>query len=175
MPSGCSSRSFATLAGILATFHTGIGMQSHHIHTLSCTLLTSFPRGMDAQDPENAEIFNGDAYSMGSNGKYVQRDTGPVFSVPLPASFLQSLPNPQQNVSLPVNSGTGGGCINADGPFGGNDVAHIGPTLVGFYGTTPTQFGPNLFKYNPRCIVSSCHTLPIDYLRDGCSLLVLDT
>lgn len=139
-------------------------MYSHRIRTWSRVLLNLFSRGMDAQDPENAEIFNGDAYSMGSNGKYVQRDTGPVFSVPLPASFLQSLPNPQQNVSLPVNSGTGGGCINADGPFGGNDVAHIGPTLVGFYGTTPTQFGPNLFKYNPRCIVSSCHTLPIDYL-----------
>lgn len=68
--------------------------------------------GSTAMDPVGAEIFNGDPYSMGSNGAYIPNNKPIVFTVPLPDSFLQSLPNPQTNISVPAGTGTGGGCIN---------------------------------------------------------------
>jgi tyrosinase len=106
--------------------------------------------GLDAHDIANSVIFNGDEYSMGSNGAYIPRTDPIVFLVPLPTSFLQSLPNPQSNITVPGGTGTGGGCINVDGPFGKAE-AHLGPTILGAYGTTPTGL-TDLFKYNPRCL-----------------------
>lgn len=111
---------------------------------LSLTVL-----GLDAQQPNASEIFNGDAFSMGSNGAYEPKPEI-TFTVPLPSNFLLSLPNPQTNVTIPAGSGTGGGCISPNGPFG-QQLAHLGPTLLAAYGSTPT--GPDdLFRYNPRCI-----------------------
>ncbi|KAB8349711.1 hypothetical protein FH972_023726 [Carpinus fangiana] len=114
----------------------------------SCVTTVATP-GLDAAKPQDSEVFNGDPYSMGSNGAFEPRGEV-VFTIPLPSSFLSSLPNPQTNVSVPAGSGTGGGCISSEGPFG-RQQAHLGPTILGAYGSIPT--GPNnLFKYNPRCI-----------------------
>ena len=87
---------------------------------------------------------------MGSNGAYIPSTKDIVFTVPLPDAFLKSLPNPQVAITVPAGTGTGGGCISKDGPFG-NAEAHLGPTILGAYGTTPTGL-TGLFKYQPRCI-----------------------
>lgn len=108
--------------------------------------------GMTAPDPTHSEIFNGDPYSMGSNGAPILTNTSVVFNIPLPTSYLLSLPVPQTNVSTPPGSGTGGGCISPSGPFG-TAQAHLGPTLMGAYlNRTPTGT-QDAFRYNPRCIV----------------------
>ena len=118
--------------------------------------------GMTAPDPLNADIFNGDEYSMGSNGDYIPHGDIVATTIPLPDSYLRTFPNVQENITIPGNTGTGGGCISASGPFGGTQ-AHLGPTLLNAYNRTPTGL-QNPYVYNPRCIVRDINpTMTIQY------------
>ena len=107
--------------------------------------------GLDYGHPEKSSMFNGDPYSMGSNGAYIPRSTPIVFKVPLNASILQNIGTGVTNLTIPANTGTGGGCLTS-GPFS-QLQAHMGPNLLDAYGT-PVGLPPaaNPFTYNPRCI-----------------------
>lgn len=88
----------------------------------------------DAENVQDSELFNGDAYSMGSNGEYIagRKDT-----------FLGLM-------GFTFPPGTGGGCVT-DGPFSnqtGGYETHLGPI--------DSPYDNNVEKqgdYNPRCLV----------------------
>lgn len=84
---------------------------------------------VDAAAPQNSSIFNGDAYSMGSNGVYIP-DRSPVY-----------LSN--QNTTAPP--GTGGGCVYS-GPFT-NYTVDMGPIDT----ANETEVA-SAFEYNPHCL-----------------------
>lgn len=84
----------------------------------------------DALAPEESSLFNGDAYSMGSNGVFI------------PGRESTYLVN--QNVTVPP--GTGGGCVY-EGPFS-NYTVHMGPL-----GTANETSVAQPFDYNPRCLL----------------------
>lgn len=84
---------------------------------------------LDAEAPQNSELFNGDEYSMGSNGQYIP-DRTPVYLG-------------LQQVTLPL--GTGGGCVTG-GPFA-NYTVNMGPVAAPNLTALDYQFG-----YNPRCL-----------------------
>jgi tyrosinase len=89
-----------------------------------------------AAAPQNSSIFNGDAYSMGGNGKYIPGHQGLV----LPP------PSPGVNPTIYLKPGLGGGCVQT-GPFA-NMTVNLGP--IGLPNTTA---GPDHgFGYNPRCL-----------------------
>lgn len=114
-------------------------------------MLLIFDTGMTAQDPVNAEIFNGDPYSMGSNGDYDPHGDVVVPTIPLPDSFLSTVPNAHANITIPGATGTGGGCISFGGPFGASEI-NLGPTLLNGYNRVPTGL-QNAYAYRPRCII----------------------
>ncbi|KAL1583098.1 hypothetical protein WHR41_08301 [Cladosporium halotolerans] len=86
----------------------------------------------DAYAPHESEVFNGDEFSLGSDGVYVggRGDT-----------YLGLM-----DVTFPP--GTGGGCVHS-GPFSeGNFVSTLGP-LDSPYGDNVA----NSYDYNERCLV----------------------
>lgn len=85
----------------------------------------------DAQAPHESEVFNGDEFSLGSDGVYVGgRDD----------TYLGLM-----DVTFPP--GTGGGCVHS-GPFSGGDFSNLGP-LDSPYGDNVE----NEYDFNPRCLV----------------------
>lgn len=86
-----------------------------------------WPKWADA--PQESPLFNGDEFSLGSNGEYIPGHPG----------FTPADPNLD---SLPP--GLGGGCVTS-GPFK-NFTVNLGPVIVG----TPGPSGG--FGYNPRCL-----------------------
>ncbi|BCS11166.1 tyrosinase [Aspergillus luchuensis] len=84
--------------------------------------------GLDAENPQSSVLFNGDPYSMGTNGVDMNRTS----------IYWES-----QNMSIPA--GTGGGCVYG-GPFS-NYTVHMGP--IDAPGEQPVQYN---LEYNPRCL-----------------------
>ncbi|SMR47588.1 unnamed protein product [Zymoseptoria tritici ST99CH_3D1] len=83
----------------------------------------------DAEAPQNSPLFSGDAYSMGSNGKFVAGRTDTWLA--------------QQDIVYPP--GLGGGCVQR-GPFT-NYTVNLGPlSLPG------NKNVASMFQYNPRCL-----------------------
>ncbi|KAB8227288.1 tyrosinase family protein [Aspergillus alliaceus] len=85
--------------------------------------------GFDAEDPQNSSLFNGDPYSMGSNGEFIPNRE--------PAYW------PSIKEYIPV--GTGGGCVY-EGPFS-NSTVNMGP--INAAGQQPVPYN---FQYNPHCL-----------------------
>ncbi|GKZ67630.1 hypothetical protein AnigIFM50267_002115 [Aspergillus niger] len=84
--------------------------------------------GLDAENPQDSVLFNGDLYSMGTNGVDLNRT---------------SIYWASQNITIPA--GTGGGCVYG-GPFS-NYTVHMGP--IDAPGEQPVQYN---LEYNPRCL-----------------------
>jgi tyrosinase len=85
----------------------------------------------DAYAPHESEVFNGDEFSLGSDGVYVaDRDD----------TYLGLM-----DVTFPP--GTGGGCVHS-GPFSGGPFSNLGP-LDSPYGDNVE----NSYDFNPRCLV----------------------
>jgi tyrosinase len=85
----------------------------------------------DAQAPHESEVFNGDEFSLGSDGAFVAgRDD----------TYLGLM-----DITFPP--GTGGGCVHS-GPFSGGDFSNLGP-LDSPYGDNVE----NEYDFNPRCLV----------------------
>lgn len=85
---------------------------------------------IDAHAPQDSELFNGDQYSMGSNGAYIANRSDTFLGL--------------QNVNFPP--GTGGGCVTK-GPFS-NYTVHLGPLDSPYNDNVKSSF-----DYNPRCLV----------------------
>ncbi|GAB7351573.1 hypothetical protein MBLNU459_g2196t1 [Dothideomycetes sp. NU459] len=83
----------------------------------------------DALAPQKSSLFNGDAYSMGSNGVYIAGRSPQYLA--------------QQNVTAPP--GTGGGCVFA-GPFV-NYTNNLGPLDT----VNETEVS-SPYAWNPRCL-----------------------
>jgi tyrosinase len=84
---------------------------------------------LDASAPQDSPLFNGDEYSMGSNGQFIPDR---------PNVYLYT-----QSVDMPA--GTGGGCVT-QGPFT-NCTLNLGPL------DSPTvQNVHSDYEYNPRCL-----------------------
>jgi tyrosinase len=85
----------------------------------------------DAYAPHESEIFNGDEFSLGSDGVYVpdREDT-----------YLGLM-----DVTFPP--GTGGGCVHS-GPFSGGDFSNLGPLDSPYNDNVE-----NDYDFNPRCLV----------------------
>lgn len=83
-----------------------------------------------ATAPQSNPMFNGDEYSMGSDGYFIP-SRGPLY-------------HSYQNVTAPP--GTGGGCVEK-GPFS-DYIIHMGPLF-----TENTTSAYSAFAYNPHCIV----------------------
>lgn len=85
----------------------------------------------DAYAPHESEVFNGDEFSLGSDGAYIaDRDD----------TYLGLM-----DVTFPP--GTGGGCVHS-GPFSGGDFSNLGPL--------DSPYGDNVendYDFNPRCLV----------------------
>lgn len=85
----------------------------------------------DAYAPHDSELFNGDEFSMGSDGVFVDgRDD----------TYLGLM-----DVTFPP--GTGGGCVHS-GPFSGGVFSNLGPL--------DSPYGDNVendYDFNPRCLV----------------------
>jgi tyrosinase len=85
----------------------------------------------DAQAPHESELFNGDEFSLGSDGVFIEgRDD----------TYLGLM-----DITFPP--GTGGGCVHS-GPFSGGDFSNLGP-LDSPYGDNVE----NEYDFNPRCLV----------------------
>lgn len=84
---------------------------------------------LDADAPQDSPLFNGDAYSLGSNGKFVPgRDD----------TWLA-----QQDIVYPP--GTGGGCVQS-GPFK-NYTVNLGPLDLPNSDNVDSSY-----EWNPRCL-----------------------
>lgn len=84
---------------------------------------------LDSAAPQDSPVFNGDEYSMGSNGEYIANRSWTYLG--------------EQNFDYPP--GTGGGCVHS-GPFS-NYTVNLGPLAL--------PYGDNVnssFEYNPRCL-----------------------
>merc|ERR1712072_1238655 len=87
---------------------------------------------LDAGKVDQSEVFNGDEYSMGSNGMSIAGREDTYLGL--------------QDTTFPP--GTGGGCVMS-GPFSNATYeTHLGP-LDSPYGNNVA----NQFDYNPRCLV----------------------
>lgn len=85
----------------------------------------------DAHAPHESELFNGDEFSMGSDGAYISgRDD----------TFLGLM-----GVTFPP--GTGGGCTTS-GPFSGEVFSNLGPLDSPYDDNVE-----NSYDFNPRCLV----------------------
>ena len=84
----------------------------------------------DAEDPSASELFNGDEYSMGSNGEYISGRADTYLGL--------------QNTNFPP--GTGGGCVTS-GPFK-NYTVNMGPIDSPYQNNVAKQY-----DHNPRCLV----------------------
>lgn len=85
----------------------------------------------DAYAPHESEVFNGDEFSLGSDGVYVpDRDD----------TYLGLM-----DVTFPP--GTGGGCVHS-GPFSGGDFSNLGPLDSPYNDNVE-----NDYDFNPRCLV----------------------
>lgn len=90
-----------------------------------------------ANAPQNSPIFNGDAYSMGGNGKFIPGHEGVTL---LPAfDGLGSEP-------IYLAAGLGGGCVEK-GPFK-DLIVNLGP--IGLANSTTGPEGG--LGHNPRCL-----------------------
>ncbi|THY32902.1 Di-copper centre-containing protein [Aureobasidium pullulans] len=84
---------------------------------------------LDAAAPQDSPLFNGDEYSMGSNGEYISGRSD---------TYLYT-----QGINMPP--GTGGGCVTS-GPFKSVQL-HLGPLDL------PNAENVNSnYQYNPRCL-----------------------
>jgi len=84
----------------------------------------------DAEALDQSELFNGDEYSMGSNGEYVADRSYTYLGL--------------QDLNFPP--GTGGGCVYS-GPFS-NFTTNMGPIDSPYSNNVN-----NTMDYNPRCLV----------------------
>lgn len=84
----------------------------------------------DAESPQSSELFNGNAYSMGSDGESIANRSNTYLGL--------------QNVDFPP--GTGGGCV-VNGPFS-NYTVRMGPLDSPFSNNVNSSF-----QHNPRCLV----------------------
>jgi tyrosinase len=87
-----------------------------------------------ADAPEKSPIFNGDAYSLGGNGKYIPHNG----TILLPPPGVPGDP-------IPLPAGYGSGCVET-GPFIDFKV-NLGP--IALPASIPAA---NPFAYNPRCM-----------------------
>ncbi|KAM0723152.1 hypothetical protein Q7P37_001352 [Cladosporium fusiforme] len=87
----------------------------------------------DAEALHESEVFNGDEYSMGSNGEYIAGRSDTYLGL--------------QDINFPP--GTGGGCVHS-GPFsnGTGYSTNLGPIASPYDNNVQ-----NHFDYNPRCLV----------------------
>lgn len=86
----------------------------------------------DAQALDKSEVFNGDEYSMGSNGEYIAGRADTYLGL--------------QDLTFPP--GTGGGCVHS-GPFSNTTFA----TTLGPIDSPYNDNVENQMDYNPRCLV----------------------
>jgi hypothetical protein len=87
---------------------------------------------VDAEAPDQSEIFNGDEYSMGSNGEYIPGRESTYLGL--------------QDITFPA--GTGGGCVYS-GPFSNTTyTTNLGPIDSPYNNNVVNQFDAN-----PRCLV----------------------
>ncbi|KAE8336756.1 hypothetical protein BDV24DRAFT_141215 [Aspergillus arachidicola] len=131
----------ATHINLTSVIHMTADFLSWHryfIHTFEqdlqskCQYTGSLPYwdwGLDAENPHLSVLFNGDEYSMGSNGAFIpNRD---------PAYW------PSIHEYIPV--GTGGGCVY-EGPFS-NYTINMGP--IDGAGQTAVNYR---FEHHPHCL-----------------------
>ncbi|OJD28192.1 hypothetical protein ACJ73_00403 [Blastomyces percursus] len=93
--------------------------------------------GYDVHDPEKSAVFDGSAYSLGSNGAPLA-DRAPTYRL-LPPPPLQ------QTGVRDFPAGTGGGCVMY-GPFS-DLTTNLGPVAM------PGGDLKNPLRYNPRCLM----------------------
>lgn len=85
---------------------------------------------LDAAAPQKSPLFNGDSFSMGSNGVFVPNRTYTYLGL--------------QEVNFPP--GTGGGCVHR-GPFR-NYTVNLGPLDSPYNNNVESPF-----DHNPRCLI----------------------
>jgi hypothetical protein len=85
----------------------------------------------DAYAPHESEVFNGDEFSMGSDGVFVDGRNDTYLGL--------------MDVTFPP--GTGGGCVHS-GPFSGVDFSNLGPLDSPYNDNVE-----NDYDLNPRCLV----------------------
>lgn len=86
----------------------------------------------DAQAVDQSELFNGDEYSMGSNGEYISGREDTYLGL--------------QDINFPP--GTGGGCVYS-GPFSNTSyTTNLGPIDSPYNNNVEGHF-----DFNPRCLV----------------------
>ena len=86
----------------------------------------------DAEAVDQSEIFNGDEYSMGSNGEYIAGRSDTYLGL--------------QDLNFPP--GTGGGCVYS-GPFSNTTyITNLGPIDSPYNNNVEGEF-----DFNPRCLV----------------------
>ena len=85
----------------------------------------------DAYAPHESEIFNGDEFSMGSDGVFIDGRADTYLGL--------------MDVTFPP--GTGGGCVHS-GPFSGVDFSNLGPLDSPYNDNVE-----NDYDLNPRCLV----------------------
>jgi hypothetical protein len=85
----------------------------------------------DAYAPHESEVFNGNEFSMGSDGVFVNGRSDTYLGL--------------MDVTFPP--GTGGGCVHS-GPFSGVDFSNLGPLDSPYNDNVE-----NDYDLNPRCLV----------------------
>lgn len=90
----------------------------------------------------DSELFNGDPYSMGSDGVFLPNNTAKTFN-------LSSILGTEQGAVTTFPAGSGGGPVFS-GPFSGKYTINLGPILLP-YGTPVAS----PFDYNPRPLTRS--------------------
>ncbi|EEQ84436.2 tyrosinase [Blastomyces dermatitidis ER-3] len=99
--------------------------------------------GYDVHDPEKSAVFDGSAYSLGSNGAPLA-DRAPTYRPAPPPPLPQT-----EGHDFPA--GTGGGCVMY-GPFS-DLTTNLGPVAM------PGGDLNNPLRYNPRCLMRDMNAL----------------